>query len=100
MTSVNRREPGMPQVYEVESAGDPGGVCLVRRIGGVARVGQAYVPAGTAEGLPAGLRSTLTRIGRHGRSAGLLDPPHTARITLTGRGVAALGRGSVLSRTP
>ncbi|CAM5606614.1 hypothetical protein SATRM34S_05626 [Streptomyces atroolivaceus] len=64
----------MPQVYEAESAGDPGGVCLVRRIGGVARVGQAYVPAGTAEGLPADLRSTLTRIGRYGRSAGLLAP--------------------------
>ncbi|MFD3609448.1 hypothetical protein ACFWXA_15470 [Streptomyces atroolivaceus] len=90
----------MPQIYEVESAGDLEGVCLARCIGGVARVGQAYVPAGTAEGLPADLRSTLTRIERHGRSAGLPDPPHTARITLTGRGVAAPGRGTVLSRTP
>ncbi|MFD6281342.1 hypothetical protein ACFWFI_38120 [Streptomyces sp. NPDC060209] len=88
------------QIYEVESADDLGGVCLARCVGGTARVGQAFVPDSTAEGLPPELRVTLTRIERYGRGVGLFDPPHTARLTLTGRGVSALSRGSVISFMP
>ena len=96
---MNRREPGSLQIYEVESADDLGGVCLVRCIGGVVHTGQVFLLRDADGGPTPESGVTLTRIERYGRSVDVLDPPHTARLTLTGRGVPALGRGSVISST-
>lgn len=80
------------QVYSVEEADVTGGVCIVRVIGGIARAGQVYVAGG--------LRLGLTRIELWGRPAEFADPPHAARVHLTGPMVALLTRGQVLTAVP
>ncbi|MEV8227709.1 hypothetical protein AB0P41_16925 [Streptomyces sp. NPDC079167] len=85
------------QIYEVEYGDDHGGVCVVRCLGGVVRTGQVFLaPTATTEPAPA-VTLTTTRIECYGREVPFLDPPHTARVTLSGGPVAGLARGTVLS---
>ncbi|MFG2590170.1 hypothetical protein [Streptomyces sp. NPDC048438] len=85
------------QIYEVEYGDDLGGVCIVRCLSGVARAGQPFrSPAASAGPAPAG-PLTVTRIECYGREVAFLDPPHTARVTLSGGPTAGLAKGTVLS---
>ncbi|MEU7552535.1 hypothetical protein AB0B01_09260 [Streptomyces sp. NPDC044571] len=80
------------QVYEVEEADVSGGVCIVRVIGGVARPGQVYAAGG--------MRLRLTSIEAWGGPREQVDPPHAARVHLTGPMVALLADGQVLTCVP
>ncbi|WP_411103574.1 hypothetical protein [Streptomyces sp. cmx-4-9] len=80
------------QVCSVEEADVTGGVCVVRVIGGTARAGQVYAAGG--------MRLGLTRIEARGHTAESVDPPHAARVHLTGPMVALLTRGQVLTAVP
>lgn len=84
------------QVYEVEETSDHGGTCVVRCISGVARLGQVFTPAPGGHDAPAGLHLTLTRIERYRNDVEFFDPPHTARVELSGGSVASLSRGSII----
>ncbi|MEV7843847.1 MULTISPECIES: hypothetical protein [Streptomyces] len=84
------------QIYAAESATDRDRAFIVRCVGGIVRVGRTFVPDRGDETLPPGLRVTLTGIERYRRSVGSFDPPHTARVTLTGPSADALVRGSVI----
>lgn len=84
------------QIYEVEEASDLGGTCVVRCISGVARVGQVFTPAPADDDVPADLHLTLSRIERYRNDVEFFDPPHTARVELSGGSVTSLNRGSII----
>jgi len=84
------------QIYAAEGTTDRDRVFIVRCVGGIVRVGRTFVPDRSDETLPTDLRVTLTGIERYRRSVGSFDPPHTARVTLTGPSADALVRGSVI----
>ncbi|MFJ4839021.1 hypothetical protein [Streptomyces sp. NPDC088746] len=94
-------EPGCTlRIHEVEYGDDLGVVCVVRCLSGVARAGQPFrSPAASAGHAPAG-PLTVTRIECYGREVAFLDPPHTARVTLSGGPAAGLTKGTVLSAVP
>lgn len=82
------------QVYEVEYGDDHGGVCVVRCLSGVVRTGQLFLSPTTATPGPApAVTLTATRIECYGREVPFLDPPHTARVTLSGGPITGLTRG-------
>ncbi|MFD4725175.1 hypothetical protein ACFWNW_08835 [Streptomyces seoulensis] len=74
------------QIHSVEQEGPAAAVCIVRCVGGVARVGQEFAGA-----------MTLDRILRYGREVEFLEPPHSAKVRLSGAGVHALERGAVVT---
>lgn len=74
------------QIYSVEPTNLTSAVCVVRCVGGIARVGQEY--AGPM---------TLNSILRYGKAVDLLDPPHSATVCLSGAGVGGLERGVVIT---
>ncbi|MFG2293308.1 hypothetical protein [Streptomyces sp. NPDC048603] len=80
------------QVYSVEEADGAGGVCVVRCVGGVARVGQLYA-AGES-------RIVLRRAERWGRAVPQVDAGHSAKVWLRGPVVALLGKGQVIRSVP
>ncbi|MFH9615837.1 hypothetical protein [Streptomyces pratensis] len=85
------------QIYEVEYGDDHGGVCVVRCLSGVVRTGQLFLsPTATLGPAPAATLTT-TKIECYGREVPFLDPPHTARVTLSGGPVTGLTRGTVLT---
>jgi hypothetical protein len=75
------------QIAEVRSTDGSSAVCVVRCVGGVARIGQAYE----------GGRAVLEWIDQYGRPVARLDPPHSALVRLSGSGVAGLRGRMVLS---
>ncbi|GHF24824.1 hypothetical protein E5082_26385 [Streptomyces griseoluteus] len=77
------------QIHSVEHEGFDTAVCVVRCTAGIARVGQEY--AGPL---------TLDSILRHGKEVELLDPPHSAKVWLSGAGVRTLERGAVVTALP
>jgi len=82
--------PGGPaelQIAEVRSTDGSGAVCIVRCVGGVARIGQAYE----------GGSAVLESIDQYGRPVDRVDPPHSARVRLSGAGVAGLRSRMTLS---
>ncbi|MFE0771737.1 hypothetical protein [Streptomyces sp. NPDC058861] len=83
------------QIYSVEQDSADGSICVVRCIGGVARVGQIFVAQGEESDRPS-QRYTLERIDRYNRRVEFFDPPHNARVHLSGRPLAGLSEGSIL----
>ncbi|MET8580702.1 hypothetical protein ABZX39_07390 [Streptomyces collinus] len=86
------------QVYSVEgrvTAQPAAAVCLVRAVGGVARAGQKFdfLPAGSGDAS----RVTLDWILRYERQVDLLDPPHGAKVQLSGVGIDALAKGVIIT---
>lgn len=74
------------QIHSVEQVEPTAAVCIVRCVGGTAHVGQEF--AGSM---------TLDWILRYGREVELLDPPHSAKVRLSGAGVRKLERGAVVT---
>ncbi|MFF0434940.1 hypothetical protein ACFYU9_22220 [Streptomyces sp. NPDC004327] len=86
------------QVYSIEQCDEDGGVCIVRCISGVARVGQVFLPE--ASDSSAKVRPlTLDRIERYRQPVEFFDPPHSAMVYLSGAPLTDLQRGTVLVST-
>ncbi len=84
------------QVHSVEQDLPDGGVCVVRCIGGIARVGQRFrLEDDWRTGRPSGAL-VLGRIERYGRAVDFFDPPHNALIHLSGGPLTRLWWESVL----
>ncbi|WP_251067317.1 hypothetical protein [Streptomyces sp. ISL-36] len=83
------------QIYSIEFEDSDGGVCIVRCIGGIARVGQIFVAEEETleQSVP---QLTLNQIERYNRQVEFFDPPHNARVHLSGGPLAGLREGSVL----
>ncbi|MFJ9813704.1 hypothetical protein ACIRU3_00285 [Streptomyces sp. NPDC101151] len=85
------------QIYSVQERDATTATCIVRCVGGVVRVGQRFgigPDRGTQEGAPL---MTLEGILRYQRPVDCVDPPHSAKVRLTGEGVALLEKGSVIT---
>jgi hypothetical protein len=93
------QNPGQLQIYEVEEADSRSATCVVRCVGGVVRPGQRFDAGSATEDPNATLQVTLEWINRYGRFVDFFDPPHNAKVYLTGDGVALLKAGLTITST-
>ncbi|MEJ8635627.1 hypothetical protein [Streptomyces sp. MS2.AVA.5] len=91
------RESSRLQVYEVVEATDAGGLCIVRCVGGVARVGQTFTVEDHPSSPGSNVRLRLDRINRYGRDMDFFDATHAARVHLSGGALTRLVRASILT---
>ncbi|MFE1314313.1 hypothetical protein [Streptomyces sp. NPDC058755] len=77
------------QIYSVEERDGATATCIVRCVGGVVRVGQRF---GVGPD-----KVTLKGILCYERPVDFVDPPHSAKVWLTGRSVGLLEEGSVIT---
>lgn len=90
-------EAGRIQIHSVAESTGSGGICIARCVGGVARVGQTFTLEGDSQTNHPELRITLDQIERYsGVFVEFFDPPHAARIHLSGESVGTLSRGSII----
>ncbi|TQE24200.1 hypothetical protein Sipo8835_33635 [Streptomyces ipomoeae] len=97
MDDTNR---GELQIYSVEEREDAAAICIVRCVGGIVRAGQKFhteTPGDTTRDSPS---INLDWINRHERMMDFIDPPHSAKVHLSGQGVSALKRGVILYSIP
>ncbi|NEB79554.1 hypothetical protein G3I40_30695 [Streptomyces sp. SID14478] len=80
------------QVISLESSKSGEVTCIVRCVGGTARIGQQFAIDSdqTSEGVSGTEPWRLVEIDRYGRKVDFFDPPHGARITLAGRSMDGL----------
>ncbi|MEU6471938.1 hypothetical protein ABZ927_04015 [Streptomyces massasporeus] len=85
--------PGKLQIHAVEEAGALSATCIVRCVGGLVRPGQRFTvePADGTSG--ESFRVELDWIDRYGHRVEFVDPPHNARVHLSGGGVSHLRKG-------
>jgi hypothetical protein len=85
------------QIYSVEEESAASVVCVVRCVGGVVHWGQEF--RSLACDKPVKLRPVIIVdwIRRYERSIELLDPPHSAKVRLTGEGVQELKKGDIIA---
>jgi hypothetical protein len=89
---------GRLQVHEVEEKGDASAICIVRCVGGTPRTGQKFTTEKNPGVIPGSSTVTLESIIRHNKEMDFIDPPHNARVRLSGE-VLFLWRG-VSSSSP
>ncbi|MCX5385037.1 hypothetical protein [Streptomyces sp. NBC_00083] len=65
-------------------------------MGGVVRTGQKFVSEAAPDGGVTECEVMLTAIDRYGRDVDFFDPPHAAKVHLSGRGVSMLQPGLIL----
>ncbi|MFJ4871273.1 hypothetical protein [Streptomyces sp. NPDC088757] len=82
------------QLHHAVEHGPEGGICVVRCVGGAPRVGQFF----TTKGLTGTLR--LDRIEKFGRFLEFIDPPHSAKVHVSGGPLVQLRYGDVLVAVP
>ncbi|MEV7671102.1 hypothetical protein [Streptomyces sp. NPDC088752] len=82
------------QLHHAVEHGPEGGVCVVRCVGGAPRAGQFF----TTKDLTGTLR--LDRIEKYGRPLEFIDPPHSAKVHVSGGPLVQLRYGDVLVAVP
>ncbi|MGW2208212.1 hypothetical protein [Streptomyces sp. NPDC001781] len=80
------------QVWSVEEKTLDTAVCVVRCVGDIVRVGQKFQEVQEFMG-----PLTLVRILRYQKDVDFVDPPHSAKVHLSGAAVSVLERGTVLT---
>ncbi|WP_369145224.1 hypothetical protein [Streptomyces sp. R44] len=89
------------QIHEVVGAGDAdGGICVIRCIGGLARVGQVFVLERDQDTIDPEVTLTLHVIEKFRRSLESIGPPHSAAVLLSGGPLEGLREGDVLVSHP
>ncbi|MFD9287098.1 hypothetical protein ACFWBV_02030 [Streptomyces sp. NPDC060030] len=82
-------------------SGDDTAVCVVRCVGGTARLGMVFrhpdYAAGPETSAP---RFVLTAIECYGKQVERLDTVHSGRVALTGAGAETLAKRDVLDSAP
>lgn len=86
---------GKLQIHSVEDRGPAHATCIVRCVGGVARVGHRFTVDSAPDSSVADSSITLARIIRYNRTVDLVDPPHNAKVDFSGEGARALVRGVI-----
>ncbi|MGC4999323.1 MULTISPECIES: hypothetical protein [unclassified Streptomyces] len=84
--NVQELDAARLQIHSVEQRSVDTAVCVVRCVGGIARVGQEF--AGPM---------ILDRIVRYKEEVCFLDPPHSAKVMLSGAAVRVLEGGVVIT---
>ena len=94
-------DPGKLQIYAVEEADSVSATCIVRCVGGVVRAGQRFTVASASEPSDERFSIALDWIDRYGRRVDYVDPPHNARVHLSGGGIPLLEKGlTIISVEP
>ncbi|MFF0475120.1 hypothetical protein [Streptomyces sp. NPDC004284] len=90
------------QIYEVVGPGEAadGGICVIRCIGGTARVGQVFVLERDQDTVAPESTFVLDRIEKYRQPLEFLDPPHSAAVLLSGGPLDRLQEGDVLVSHP
>ncbi|AYG81082.1 hypothetical protein DWB77_03220 [Streptomyces hundungensis] len=85
------------QIYSVEKLSGNSAVCIVRCVGGVVRVGQALTVEVESHTADSARDVTLTALVRYGRNVDFFDPPHAAKVHLSGPGAPMLEPGMIIT---
>ncbi|MFJ3090804.1 hypothetical protein [Streptomyces sp. NPDC086838] len=85
------------QIYAVEERSPGAATCVVRCVGGVARTGQHFTLRSPTAAATAPALLTLDHINCYGKAMEFLDPPHSARVRLSGDGTDSLAKGVILT---
>lgn len=80
----------------VEQVAGDQAFCAVRSLAGTVSVGQVFDRLEGPGGEVRSVSLRLTEITRYDRSIEFVDPPHIARVGLTGTGVGELAQGTFL----
>ncbi|MGW1182827.1 hypothetical protein ACWD7Y_16905 [Streptomyces drozdowiczii] len=85
------------QIYAVEDRSPGTATCVVRCIGGVARTGRHFTLHAPTTAATAPALLTLDHINCYGVAMEFLDPPHSAKVRLSGDGTDSLAKGIILT---
>ncbi|USQ83237.1 immunity 50 family protein [Streptomyces phaeoluteigriseus] len=88
---------GKLQIYSVEEEDPKGATCIVRCVGGRVRAGQRFEVDRDVDATADTPPLMLDWINRYERPVDFIGPPHSAKVHLSGEGVATLTRGCILS---
>ncbi|MFE9359057.1 hypothetical protein ACFYPB_33875 [Streptomyces olivaceoviridis] len=84
------------QIYSVEEKVASTAVRIVRCVGGVARAGQQFERESTTDVSGSQSRMKLESIFRYEQPADFPEPPHSAKVHLSGEGLDNLKRGVII----
>ncbi|MFI9749406.1 hypothetical protein [Streptomyces collinus] len=88
---------GKLQIYEVEESTATAVTCVVRCVAGVVRTGQHFsIDSDTGSKMIAA-PLILDWINRYERLVDFIDPPHSAKVHMSGEVVGTLERGVTLT---
>ncbi|GHC48485.1 hypothetical protein RFN57_39365 [Streptomyces violaceochromogenes] len=88
---------GKLQIYEVEESTTTTVTCIVRCVAGVVRTGQHFsIDSDTGSNM-VGSPLILDWINRYERLVDFIDPPHSAKVHMSGEVVGTLERGMTLT---
>ena len=85
------------EIYTVEEREEDSAICIVRCVGGVVRVGQRLALEPNVSLSPENPDLTLGSITRYEKRIDFIDPPHNAKVHLSGRAVDSLERGVIIT---
>ncbi|MFI2629297.1 hypothetical protein ACH5A2_02715 [Streptomyces collinus] len=88
---------GKLQIYEVEESTATAVTCIVRCVAGVVRTGQHFsIDSDTGSNMIAA-PLILDWINRYERLVDFIDPPHSAKVHMSGEVAGTLERGATLT---
>jgi hypothetical protein len=88
---------GKLQIYEVEERTATAVTCIVRCVAGVVRTGQHFSIDSDACSNMIAAPLILDWINRYERLVDFIDPPHGAKVHISGEVVGTLERGATLT---
>lgn len=91
---------GELQIYSVEERENAAATCIVRCVGGIVRTGQKFRMEATGDATDDSSLMSLDWINRYEKLIEFIDPPHSAKVHLSGQGVSLLERGVILYSIP
>ncbi|MDQ1048250.1 hypothetical protein QFZ76_006486 [Streptomyces sp. V4I2] len=88
---------GKLQIYSVEERGVSSATCIIRCIGGVVHTGEHFSIESDTPPNAAMAPIILDWINRYEQLVDFIDPPHSAKVQLSGKAVVGLERGVTLA---
>ncbi|MEU6816114.1 hypothetical protein [Streptomyces sp. NPDC046860] len=85
------------QIYSCEPDGSEAAICIVRCVGGIVRVGQNFYFSASTPGVDVHSPMRLNEIIRYEKPVDFMDPPHSAKVYISGAGVARLEHGVIIT---
>ncbi|BDH07042.1 hypothetical protein [Streptomyces seoulensis] len=85
------------QIYSCEPDGPEAAICIVRCVGGIVRVGQDLYFSASTSGVDVNSPMRLNGIIRYEKQVDFVDPPNSAKVYISGVGVARLEHGVIIT---
>jgi hypothetical protein len=87
-------------IERLENATGSRATCIMRCLEGSVSPGSSFDTATSPGGIASPATVRVAAIWRYGRQADLLDPPHSAKLEISGDGLLSLHEGVQLSASP